>query len=457
LPPSGLSASPRDDPIARDAERLVDEWREACRIPSVSGEREPVERMAAWVEARLRRRFDRVAVERTPEGVPVVLGELTGSGPGRLVVYTHYDVQPAGDLAAWDSDPFGADLRDGAVYARGTCDDKADITARLQAIDYWLAANGGRAPVTILWVCEGAEEVGSPGLRETLRRHADWLSASDCLWESFVRRDDGRPEVAFGCRGLAAVELRVRLLEHDQHAAFSPVLRSSAWTLTLALASLVGADGEVAIEGFYDAVQEPGPAAAEALRALVPPGASLGPNGAPGWLPGLSVEDLARRLSYAPAVNVSALAAGDPGSETAVVPATASARVDLHLVPDQDPEEVVRLLRRHLDDRGFGEVELHPGTMLWPAPGVLGTPLAEAGLAAAAAVFGEPVVYPQLPGAGPARVMLDVLGATTVSPAGTTRLGSGLHAPNEHGRVDDYLDHVRFSLRLLEELSRRAA
>ena len=93
----------------------------------------------------------------------------------------------------------------------------------------------------------------------------------------------------------------------------------------------------------------------------------------------------------------------------------------------------------------------------WPAPGVLGTPLADATLAAAAAVYGEPVVYPQLPGAGPARVMLDVLGATTVSPAGTTRLESGLHAPNEHGPVEDYLDHVRFSLRLLEELSRRGS
>jgi acetylornithine deacetylase/succinyl-diaminopimelate desuccinylase-like protein len=235
------------------------------------------------------------------------------------------------------------------------------------------------------------------------------------------------------------------------------VLRSAAWTLTLALASLVDAEGEVAIEGFQDAVQEPGSAAEEALRTLVPPGASLGPNGASGWLPGRLVEELARRLSYGPTVNISALAAGDAGSETTIVPAAASARVDLHLVPDQDPEEVVRLLRRHLDDRGFGDVELHAGTMLWPAPGVLGTPLAGAALAAAAAVYGEPVVYPQLPGAGPARVMLDVLGATTVSPAGTTRLGSGLHAPNEHGRVEDYLDHVRFSLRLLEELSRPAA
>ena len=113
-----MRPSPRDDHIARDADRLVDEWREACRIPSVTGDREPVERMAAWVEERVRRRFDRVVVEQTPDGVPVVLGELRGTGPGRLVVYTHYDVQPPGDLAAWDSDPFGAELRDGAVWGK---------------------------------------------------------------------------------------------------------------------------------------------------------------------------------------------------------------------------------------------------------------------------------------------------------------------------------------------------
>jgi acetylornithine deacetylase/succinyl-diaminopimelate desuccinylase-like protein len=448
---------PSDDPVAKDADRLVGEWREACRIPSVSGDREPVEQMAAWVEERVRRRFDRVVVERTPDDVPVVLGELTGTGPGRVVVYTHYDVQPAGDPAAWDSDPFGAELRDGAVWARGTCDDKADVTARLQAIDYWLDANDGAAPVTLLWVCEGAEEVGSPGLAAVLARHAGWLSASDCLWESFVRRDDGRPEVAFGCRGLVSAELRVRHLEHDQHAAFSPVLRSSAWTLTRALASLVDDDGEIAIAGFRDAVAEPAPAALEAARALVPPGETLGPGGRSGWLPGFSAEELALRLSYTPTVNVSALGAGDTGSETTVVPAAATARVDLHLVPDQEPDEVVRLLRAHLDAHGFEDVELRVGTTLRPASGVLGTPLANAALAAAAAVYGEPVVYPQLPGAGPARVMLDVLGATTVSPAGTTRPASGLHAPNEHGAVEDYLDHVRFSLRLLEELSRARA
>jgi acetylornithine deacetylase/succinyl-diaminopimelate desuccinylase-like protein len=139
------------------------------------------------------------------------------------------------------------------------------------------------------------------------------------------------------------------------------------------------------------------------------------------------------------------------------VPAVARARVDFHLVPEQEPADVGAKVRRHLDTHGFGAVELRVGGQIRPAPGVLDTPLGDAALAAAAAVYGEPVVYPQLPGAGPARVMLDVLGATTVSPAGTTRLASGLHGPNEHGAVADYLDHVRFTLRLLEELSQSGA
>jgi len=444
------------DPVGAHADRLVEEWRSACRIPSVSGDRDAIEKMAAWVERRVSERFDRVVLDRTPDDVPVVLAELSGSGPGRVIVYSHYDVQPAGDLDAWVSDPFAAELRDGAVYARGTCDDKADITARLQAIDFWLDANDGAPPLTILWVCEGAEEIGSPGLTDVLERHADWLEASDCLWESFVRRADGRPEIAFGCRGLLSAELSVRLLESDQHAAFSPVLRSAPWSLTRALATLVDTSGDVTIDGFLDDVAEPDAIAAAAARRLVSPGAGLGPGGSSGSLRGRSEAELGLRLSYTPTANISALAAGDAASENTVVPAAARARVDFHLVPDQDPVDIEAKVRRHLDAHGFGDVEMRVTGRVSPAPGILGTPLGDAALAAAAAVYGDPVVWPQLPGAGPARVLLDVLGATTVSPAGTTRLTSGLHGPNEHGSVEDYLDHVRFSLRLLDELSQRA-
>jgi acetylornithine deacetylase/succinyl-diaminopimelate desuccinylase-like protein len=432
--------------LPEDPGPLVEEWREACRIPSVTGSGSPaLAQMADWVAGRVQRRFDRVVVEPVDGQPPVVLGELRGNGPGRLLVYSHYDVQPPGDRAAWSVDPFAAELRDGAVYARGTCDDKADVTARLQALELWLESlDGDPPPFTVLWVCEGAEEVGSPGLGQALARHADWLSAPDCLWESFVRRADGRPEIAFGCRGLLVVGLRVRHLAADQHAAFSPVLRSAPATLARALASLADEQGNVLVEGFQDDVGRPDEQALEWTRGIDPPGDGI---------PGLGREELARRLVFTPTANISALAAGDPASGATVVPAEASAQVDFHLVPGQEPEDVLRKLRAHLGARGFDDVEIDVRNELRPVAGDLGSPLALAAIEAAREVYGEPVVYPQLPGAGPGRVLLETLGARIVSPAGTTRLASGIHSADEHGGVDDYLDHVRFTVRLLERFA----
>ncbi len=339
------------------------------------------------------------------------------------------------------------------MYARGTCDDKADITARLQALELWLAERGAPPPFTILWICEGAEEIGSPGLADVLERHASWLSAPQCLWESFVRRADGRPEIGFGGRGQLGVRLSARCLSGDQHAAFSPVLRSAPALLTRALASLTDAAGDVQIAGFYDDVTDWDDAAVAAAEQIVAPGADLGVDGDSGNRPGLTQSELGRRLIFSAAANISALSAGDIGSGNSVVPAEAHAKVDFHLVPDQDPADILAKLRRHLDAHGLAQIEVEAGAGLLPAAGSLETPLALAAVAAARHAYGEPVLYPLLPGAGPHRQLLDVLGATTVSPAGTTRLDSGIHGVDENGRVDDYIDHVRFSAALFIQLA----
>jgi acetylornithine deacetylase/succinyl-diaminopimelate desuccinylase-like protein len=442
------------DAVARHGERFVEEWREACRIASVAGSGSPeLERMAAWVERRLEPLFDRVERLPVPGQPPVVLGELAGTGTGRLLVYSHYDVQPPGDESAWSSPPFAAELRDGAVYARGCCDDKADVTARLQALELWLAGLGGRPPYSIVWLSEGAEEIGSPGLADVLAAHAERLRADACLWESYVRRDDGRPEVTFGCRGLLSVRLRARALTGDQHAAFAPVFRSAAAELVRALATLTDEHGTVAVEGFHDDVVPLTDTQVAAARAVPPPGAGIGVAGASPYPPGLDDADLGLRLNSMPTANISGLAAGDPASNLSIVPAAAAAKVDFSLVPEQEPDDIAAKLRAHLDRHGFGEIAIEVGHTLRPARGSLETPLARAAVAAAADVYGDPVVYPLLPGAGPGRLFLDLLGATIVSPSGTMRLASGIHAPDEHGAVDDYLDHVRFSLRLFERLA----
>jgi acetylornithine deacetylase/succinyl-diaminopimelate desuccinylase-like protein len=442
-----------DGRVAADRDRLVEEWRDSCRIPSVSGDVAASTRMADWIEERLRDVFDTTRRVEIQGYGPTLIATLAGHSPRRLLLYSHYDVKPAEDAAVWISPPFAAEIVDDTVVARGTCDDKADITARLQALRLWRETwQDGKPPYTLVWLCEGAEEVGSPGLDELLRANRQDLSAEWCLWESFIRGADGRPEVAFGCRGIALLALSVRTMAHDQHAAFSPVFRSAAVELAHALASLVDMRGNVLVDGFEAGVLPFDDAERAAGLSVTPPGSDEAVDERGPHLPGHDPRQLADRLLYTPTINISAMSSGDVSTGTGVVTSSARANVDLHLVPDQDPEKATAAVRDHLDRNGFGHVAITVRHLRRPAKSPVDTPLGRAAIKAAGETMGEPVVYPLLPGAGPARAVLDILGATTVSPAGTTRLASGIHAVNERGRIDDYLDHVRFSYRVLERL-----
>ena len=344
-----------------------------------------------------------------------------------------------GDLAAWDSDPFGADLRDGAVVARGTCDDKADITARLQALDYWLDANGGRRP--------RHDPLGLRGRRGGRQPRAPRGARPACRLALGVRRASGRascgattggPRSAFGCRGVLGVELSrpaARARPARRVRARAPLLRLDADRGRLRASSTRTARWRS--RASHDAVRR---ARRRGSRGRAggssPPGAALGPGGVSGW----PRRPIGRGARAAPLVHADRERLGDRrrrpvSSETTVVPAVATARVDLHLVPDQEPDDIVRAAsRRTSTTHGFAEIEIASGRCSGPRWASLGHAARRCDARGRrSGVYGEPVVYPQLPGAGPARVMLDVLGATTVSPAGTTRLGSGLHAPNEHG------------------------
>jgi acetylornithine deacetylase/succinyl-diaminopimelate desuccinylase-like protein len=406
--------------------------------------------MAEWLERRLARTFDQVERIPVPGHGPVLLAELRGSGPGRLLIYTHYDVQPSGPEDRWSVPPFDGVVRDGELIVRGCCDDKADVTSRLQAIDAWLARLDGPPPYSIVWLGEGAEEIGSPGLGEVLAANRDRLQADGCLWESYVRRSDGRPEIGFGSRGVLAVELSVRTMPGDQHAAFAPLLRSAPMILVQALASLADVQGNAAIAGFDDGVPAPTPEEESAAQGIDPPTTEFGEHA---LLP-LPPRELARRLLFSAPVNISGLSAGAVGAEArSAVPAEARAHVDVHTLPGQDADRLFGQIRTHLDAHGFEMVELRLVTKVPPAKGPMDSPLALAALGASRDVFGEPVRYPVVPGAGPAHLVVDTLGIPVVSPAGTTRLSSNIHGFDEHGSLDDYLEHVAFNIRVFERLA----
>jgi len=440
--------------VAREAERFVEEWRAICRIPSVSGTLEAIEEAARWIEARLRPLFDEVRRIEIPGHGPLLAATLHGTGAGRLLLYTHYDVQPPGDPALWTTPAFAAELRDGRVWARGACDDKADVVARLHALEAWRSTlDGGRPPYTVIYISDPAEEIGSPGLAEALAGNAADLHADACLWESFLRDDDGRPGIGFGCRGNLEVRLDLRLLRADQHTAFASIVRSAPLELMRAVASMTDGRGNVTIDGFLDGIMLPTPEQVETAARIPLPVAAVtrdDVDAAPFW-PGASEQELRQRLIFSPSLSVSQFLVGAEGVGS--VPAEASVTLRFSLVPDQEPARVLEAIERHLGAHGFGDVEVTAGRAILPAASPLDTPFARATIDAARDVMGEPVVYPVLIGAGPGRIVLDALGAPVVSPAGTLRPDGNMHGPDEHGAVADYLDHVRFTARLFERLA----
>ena len=449
--PKGRSAIATDPylHVERERERLVEELRTFCRFESISSERSPeLEDAAAWLRDRLAGLLDSVEIVPIPDRAPAVLGTLSGTGSSRLLLYSHYDVQPVAPLEAWTS----AEVRDGAIFARGVCDDKADVMARIHALEAWRDTRGA-LPFGVVWLCEGNEEIGSPGLAKLLAERAADIRADACLWESYLRRSDGSPEIGFGCRGLLHVELTLQRLANDQHSAFAPVFRSAAGDLVRALDSLVDEYGRVAIDGFHDAVLPPSPEELAGIAAL--PAFDAEGVGLPGRSP-LAVADereLLRRLVYEPTANITGIWAGHIGEGVkTIVPATAHARVDFRLVPDQQPDATAALLREHLDRHGFADVDIHVATAIPPSRGALVTPLGIAVTQAAQDTMGQPSCYPIIPGSGPMHIVA-ALGIPAVTPPGSTRLDSGMHAPDEHARISDYLDQVKFTIRTLELLA----
>ncbi len=450
--------------IDRELGRFTSEILEFLRIPSVSAKSEhnaDTRRAAEWLRDRMEGAGLEAEVLETA-GHPVVLGEWRGAGADAptILVYGHYDVQPAEPLELWDSPPFEPEFRDGRLYARGSTDDKGQLYLHIKAAEAHLKEEGS-LPVNLVVLAEGEEEIGSPNLVPFVEAQKERLACDAVVISDTGMFAPDLPALLFSLRGLAYFELRVAGPSSDLHSGeYGGPVVNPATALARILATLHDDQGRIAVDGFYDDVLDWDQETRDAIRNLPfdEDEFAASQGAAPeGGEPGFSVLE---RLWIRPTCGVNGLLSGYTGEGAkTVLPAEAMAKVSFRLVSDQTPQRVAELFRAHIASVTPPGVtvtveELHGG-MPWRAQ--LDGPLKEAATSALLKAFG---CAPVLAGGGGSIPIVGEFERILDAPVllmGFSLPGANLHAPNEWFPEENIELGIRALAYLYEELGLTAS
>jgi acetylornithine deacetylase/succinyl-diaminopimelate desuccinylase-like protein len=442
--------------------RITTELFDFLRIPSISARsehRKDVRTAAEWLARAMRSAGLKAEILATP-GHPVVLGEWRGAGDGAptVLIYGHYDVQPVEPVELWTSPPFEPTVRDGRVYARGAVDDKGQVFLHVKALEAHLQTRRA-LPVNVVFLAEGEEEVGSEHLARFIEENAERLRADAVVISDSSMFAPGLPSLLFSLRGLAYFQIDVQGPSTDLHSgSYGGAVINPATALARIIATFHDEEGRIAIPGFYDAVRVWEPEVREGIRNL--PFSEDGfraETGAPA-LGGEAGYSTLERLWTRPTCEVNGLLSGYTGEGAkTVLPARAMAKVSCRLVPDQDPKEIGRLVRAHVERVAPAGVtvtvqELHGGRPWKAEPR---GPLFDAARRALRAAFDrEPVLAGE---GGSIPVVGDferILGAPVLL-VGFGLPGENAHAPDEWLSVENFTKGMRAVAVLYEELGRK--
>jgi acetylornithine deacetylase/succinyl-diaminopimelate desuccinylase-like protein len=436
------------------------------RIPSVSARPEhasDIKRAAAYLHDALAGLG--FAVETIPTaGHPIVLAEWRKAGPGAptVLVYGHYDVQPAEPLDLWTSPPFEPTVRDGKLFARGAVDDKGQLWAHVMALAAHLGARG-TLPVNVIIVAEGEEEVGSPNLAPFISANAARLACDAVVISDSSMFAPGIPSILSSLRGIAYFQINVRGPSSDLHSGmYGGAVVNPAMALARVLASMHDARGRVAIRGFYDRVRPFPPAVIKGMKRLPHSDARFRRELGVRALGGEAGKTTLEKLWTRPTCEINGLLSGYTGEGAkTVLPGEAMAKVSFRLVPDQRPDEVERLLKSHLMRQLPARsgvtvtVQALHGGRPWRAD--LDGPLYDAARVALKAAFGrEPVIVGE---GGSIPVVGDFERAlkAPVLLVGFGLPGENAHAPDEWILLDNVRRGTRALAMLFDEVAQRHA
>lgn len=451
--------TPAEQFTAANLDRFLAELFDFLRIPSISAKSEhngDTRHAAGWLRDRMRDIGLEAEILETPRH-PVVLGEWRGAGNDAptVLVYGHYDVQPAEPLELWTAPAFEPDVRDGRIYARGSADDKGQLFLHVKAAESLLAADG-RLPVNLIVLAEGEEEIGSPNLIPFVEAHAERLACDVVVISDSAMFAPGLPSVLFSLRGLAYFEITVHGPASDLHSgSYGGGVVNPAMALARILGTLHDEDGRIAIPGFYDDVVDWGDATRAEIRALPFDDEEFREGVGVAALSGEAGYSTLERLWIRPTCEVNGLLSGYTGEGAkTVLPAHSMAKVSFRLVPDQDPARVAELLRAHIARVVPPEVrvkieELHGGM---PWRGQVSGGLIDAASRALARSFGRPPVLTGEGGSIPIVGEFERILEAPVLLLGFALPGANMHAPDEWFPLENFDKGIVALAALLEEL-----
>jgi len=435
-------------------DKFINELIELLKIPSVSADpayKKDVIRTASAIQDRLKEAgCDHVEICETP-GYPIVYGEkIIDKTLPTVLVYGHYDVQPADPIELWDSPPFepvikNTDLHpEGAIFARGACDDKGQMYMHVKALE--IMTQTGQLPCNVKFMIEGEEEVGSKSLSWFVERNQEKLANDVILISDTGMIAKDVPSITTGLRGLSYVEVEVTGPNRDLHSGlYGGAVANPINILTKMIASLHDENNHITIPGFYDKVEE--------LSTQERNEMAKAPFSLENYKKSLEINDVYgekgyttnERNSIRPTLDVNGIWGGYTGEGAkTVIASKAYAKISMRLVPNQDWEEITELFKTHFESIAPKAVTIK----VTPHHGGQGyvTPIDNIGYQAASKAYQDTFGKVPVPQRGGGSIPIVSLFEKELK-SKTILMGFGLdsdaiHSPNEHFGIWNYLKGI---------------
>lgn len=434
--------------IEENKKRFIEELIDLLKIPSISADTSYKEQVLETAEA-VRKSLEKVGAENTEicptKGYPVVYGEkIIDENKPTVLVYGHYDVQPADPLELWDSPPFEPVIKDDKIYARGAADDKGQMYMHVKAFEFMI--QNQQLACNVKFIIEGEEEVGSANLEEFVKTNKEKLKADLILISDTSMLSLENPSITTGLKGLSYFEVEVTGPNRDLHSGvYGGAVANPINILCEMISSMKDEKNHISIPGFYDNVLE----ASQEERGLIAKTPfnldvykeKLGINAIHGEEGFSTIE----RTGIRPTLDVNGIWGGyiGEGAKT-VLPSKAHAKISMRLVPNQSDDEISQLFKKYLESIAPESVKVNVSPLHGGNPYVVSIDTTEY-LAASKAieeVFGKAPVPVRAGGSIPIVALFEeVLGLKSML------LGFGLdtdaiHSPNEHFGIENFLKGI---------------